>query len=74
MIGAQSSVRFLLESICLGIDKQTINLTTFSILILSSRLESASEIFGFHIEFFWVMTLCSVVVAYQHFRHPCFLL
>jgi hypothetical protein len=26
------------------------------------------------VEFFWVVTTCSVVVGYQHFRGPCYLL
>jgi hypothetical protein len=26
-----------------------------------------------HVEVFWVVMLCSVVVGYQHFGEPCFL-
>jgi hypothetical protein len=37
---------------------------------LDVRLEVFTAV-RIHVEFFWVVTLCSVVVGYQHFRGLC---
>jgi hypothetical protein len=39
-------------------------------LIVSTRLEVFTAM-KIHVKFFWVVTLCSVVVGYQCFRGPC---
>jgi len=47
-----------------------IRITTGKFTHSFAKFEVSTAV-NFQVEFFWVVTLCSVVVGYQRFRGPC---